>query len=193
MLTKLADAAIEPLTVAEVRDHLRADPSEPDTYMASLITVARIDAENRLQRTLIDTQWRVTLDSFPPEIQLPMPRILSVDEVRYVDTAGVEQVILPANYALDNIREPGWLVPTFGQDWPGTRDQINAVRVTYRAGYATGTDAQKRAAVPMPIKQWMLLCIGQLYELRERTVTGIIATELKFADSLLDTYRVIQL
>jgi hypothetical protein len=39
----------------------------------------------------------------------------------------------------------------------------------------------------------MLLCIGQMYELRERTVTGVVVNEVKFADALLDTYRVITL
>lgn len=194
MLTKILDAAVDPVTVDDVKTHLRIDAAAEDAYLAGLITAARLEAENRLQRSLIETTWRVTLDAFPDEIELPMPAILGVTEIRYLDAAGIEQVLAPINYVLDNIREPGWIVPAFGATFPATRDQINAVRVTYTAGYRTGgTDVQKRAAVPMPIRQWILLCIGQMYELRERTVTGSVVSELQFADALLDTYRVITL
>lgn len=194
MLTKMTDATVEPVTLDEAKAHLRVTDNAEDAYISALIMAARLEAENRLQRTLIETTYRVTIDDFPDEVELPMPRVLAVSEVRYVDVAGAEQVFAPASYSLDNVREPGWLVPVFGGTWPATRDQINAVRVTYTAGYlAGGSDPQKRAAVPMPIRQWILLCVGQMYELRERTVTGMVVHELKFADALLDTYRVITL
>jgi uncharacterized phiE125 gp8 family phage protein len=192
MLTKLVDAAVDPVTVDEIKAHLRIDAATEDAYLASLITAARMEAENRLQRTLIETTWRMTLDSFPDEIELRMPTILGVTEVRYVDAAGVEQVLAPINYVLDNIREPGWIVPAFGASWPETRDQINAVRVTYTAGYlAAGTNAQSRAAVPMPIRQWIMLAVGRSYEFREALVQGQPLQPIGFADSLLDTYRVL--
>lgn len=192
MLTKLIDAPAEPVTVDEIKTHLRIDATTEDNYLASLIAAARMEAENRLQRTLIETTWRMTLDRFPDEIELQMPAILAATEVRYIDTAGVEQVMDPAGYVLDNIREPGWLVPAFGGAWPGTRDQVNAVRVTYTAGYfAGGTNEQKRAAVPMPIRQWIMLAVGRSYEFREALVQGQPLQSLGFADSLLDTYRVI--
>jgi uncharacterized phiE125 gp8 family phage protein len=194
MLTKFQDATVEPLTVADAKVHLRITDAAEDLYLGALISAARLEAENRLQRTFIDTAWRVTLDAFPEAIELPMPPVLTVTELRYIDVAGNAQVVDPGAYTLDNVREPGWLVPAFGGAWPSARDQINGVRVTYRAGYlATGTAAEMRAAVPMPIRQWMLLCIGQMYELRERTVTGVVVNEVKFADALLDTYRVITL
>jgi hypothetical protein len=101
-------------------------------------------------------------------------------------------VLAPVDYVLDNIREPGWIVPAFGEAWPETRDQINAVRVTYTAGYlAGGTNDQRRAAVPMPIRQWIMLAVGRSYEFREALVQGQPLQPIGFADSLLDTYRVL--
>jgi uncharacterized phiE125 gp8 family phage protein len=191
MLTKITDATIEPVTVSEAKSHLRIDAATEDAYLASLITAARVDAENRMQRTLIDTTYRVTLDRFPAEIELPKPPTLVVVDVRYTDPDGIEQVMDAADYFLDNVREPGWLVPAVGDEWPQTREQINAVRVTYRAGYrASGTDAEKRAAVPMPIRQWILLAVGRMYEFREAAVQGQPVHSMEFADRLLDTYRV---
>lgn len=194
MLTKITDASVEPLTLAEAKIHLRVTGTDEDAYITALITAARMDCESRLQRTLIETVWRMTLDEFPDEILLPMPAALAISSVSYTDTAGVDQTLSGSLYALDTVSEPAWLVPAFDTSWPETRDQVNAVRVTYTAGYlAGGTDAAKRAAVPMPLKQWMYLAIGQMYAHRERTITGAVVNEMKFADSLLDTYRVITL
>jgi uncharacterized phiE125 gp8 family phage protein len=194
MLSKITDATIEPVTLDEAKMHLRVTAADEDAYITALITAARLDCENRLQRTLIETVWRVTLDEFPDEIVLPMPTALAISSVIYTDITGVDQTLTNTAYALDGISEPGWLVPAYGTAWPATRDQINAVRVTYTAGFISGgTDAAKRAAVPMALRQWILLAVGQMYGNRERTITGAIANELKFADGLLDTYRVMVL
>jgi uncharacterized phiE125 gp8 family phage protein len=191
MLQKIVDAVTEPVSVDEAKAHLRVDGTLDDAYIAVLITAARTDAENRLQRSLTETTWRVTLDHFPDEIMLPMPKALEVMEVQYIATDGTPVVLDPLTYSLDNVREPAWIVPNFGSEWPSTRDQINAVRVTYKAGYLLGgTNEQQRAAVPAPIRQWMFLAIGRMYEFREASLQGQAIHDLQFADGLLDTYRV---
>lgn len=191
MLQKIADAPIEPVSLEEAKKHLEVDVGSHDAYIASLITAARTTLEDRLQRTLIETTWRVTLDRFPAEIRLPMPPVAQVDELRYVASDGTPTVLNPAEYELDNTREPAWLVPAYNGEWPSTRLQINAVRVTYKAGYRIGgTNEERRAAVPMPIRQWILLAVGEMFENRERTThSGAIRT-LSFVDALVDPYRV---
>jgi hypothetical protein len=37
---------------------------------------------------------------------------------------------------------------------------------------------------------WMQLAIGEMYELREATITGTIASKLAFADALLEEHVV---
>jgi hypothetical protein len=99
---------------------------------------------------------------------------------------GVLTTLSPARYTVDAISEPGIVTPAVGSYWPGTVNVTNAVQISYTSGYGAA------AAVPAPIKAWMLLRIGALYENREEFLTGrsITVAELPFADGLLDPVRI---
>lgn len=185
-LLKLTDAAAEPVTLAEAKAHLNIFETSRDTYITTLIKVARQWCEEYLQRSLIDTTWELTLDAFPTAIKLPRPRARSVTSVKYVDQSGVQQTLSAPSYTLDNKNEPGWIVPAYGYSWPSTRDQVNAVEVVFVSGF--GANA---ASVPEPIRQWVLLAIGTMFDNRETEVigAGLGATELKFAMRLIDSYK----
>lgn len=189
-LRKVTDATVEPVTAAEAKLHLRVSVATDDTLIAALITAARTTCEERLRRTLIQTDWQLTLDAFPCAIPLRMSRVISVQSVQYVDANGSPQTLAGSEYQVDSESEPGWIVPAYGKAWPVTRDQANAVTVAYRCGYGAAA-----AAVPAPIKQWILLQIGALYENREAVVAtpGIVAVDLGFAERLLDPYRIIEI
>lgn len=176
--------ANEPVTLADAKQHLRVDGTDEDAYITSLIAVARVTAEERLERTLVATPWLLVLDAFPDAIRLTMPPIVSVQSVTYWDDAGVQQTLDPADYVLDAVSEPGFLVPAPGKAWPATQaGRINAVAVNYTAGYgATAAD------VPAPIKHWLLLAMGDLYANRERSGEQPLVPQ-NFADGLLDTYK----
>lgn len=185
-LRKVTDAAAEPLTLAEAKAHLNVFETSRDTYITTLIGVARTWCEEYLQRSLIDTTWELTLDAFPTAIKLPRPRVRSVTTLQYIDTSGNLQTLNSNSYKLDDKSEPGWIVPAYGYSWPSTRDDVNAVIVTYVAGY--GANA---AAVPLPIKQWILLALGTMFDNREIEVTGagLAAAELRYSYRLIDTYK----
>lgn len=172
--------AAEPLTLAEVRPHLKeyAGDAEVDAYITSLIPVARRMCEERTERTLITTPWTLSLDAFPDAIELPQPPIIEITAVRYLDPAGSEQTINLADLYLDRASEPGWLVPGPGKAWPATLNRINAVTVEYTAGYgATG------ASVPEPLRHWMLAAIQHMHNERGWDVPDA------FAIGLLNPYR----
>jgi len=174
----------EPLSLAEVLVHLKEDPGVQDVYIESLIRVAREACEDRLERSLVTTPWRLTLDAFPAAIKLYRPPVIAVQAVQFRDEEGVLQTLDPQDYELDRVSEPGYLVPAYGLSWPATRAQINAVTVDYTAGYGdTG------ASVPMPIKQWMLLAIGDMYANRN-TASEKPRVRNEFAHVLLDPYRI---
>lgn len=175
----------EPVTLADAKAHLRVDGTDEDAYITSLIGVALVAAEERLERTLVSTTWRLTLDGFPDAIKLTMPPIVSVQSLTYLDAAGVQQTLAPADYVLDAVSEPGYLVPAPGKAWPSTQSgRINTVTVDYTAGYgATAAD------VPAPIKHWILLSIGEMFMNREGSAERP-AVAHGFADRLLDPFRV---
>lgn len=177
----------EPLTLAEalyqVRDN--SDSGPIDAGLTGLISVARQACEDRTERTLISTPWRLTLDAFPDAIKLLHPPIIDVQSVQFIDEAGVLQTLDPADYYLDNVSEPGYLLPAYGKAWPATRCQPNAVVVNYTAGY--GLTA---ADVPGPLKQWMLLAIADMHSTRKASDEKP-QVKHNFVDGLLDYYRMV--
>jgi uncharacterized phiE125 gp8 family phage protein len=175
--------AIEPLTVSEVKAHLRIDRSDEDSYLSSLITVARQAAETRMERTLIQSTWKLTLDRFPDAILLSMPPIVSVQSVSYTNSAGVSVVLSASDYVVDAISEPGWVVPAQGKSFPQALG-INAVTVTYVAGYGS-----LASDVPAPIRHWLLLAIGEMYDGNRSVSAERPRVPQDFADGLLDPYR----
>lgn len=182
--------AAEPISLAQAKLHLRVDHAEEDTLIQGLITAARMDCEDRIRQTLITTGWTLALDAFPGEyscIELPMPPLVAVTAVQYIDATGTLQSLdWAATTAVDFIGQPARLVPL--QPWPATSPlRPNAVQITYTAGHGPAA-----ADVPMPLVQWMLLAIGDLYANRERSADRPKVPQ-GFADSLLDPYRIYDL
>lgn len=179
--------AVEPVTLARAKLHLRVDHADEDDLITDLIATVRMECESRTQRTLVNTGWTWALDAFPSGGGLlvpPMPPLVSLGAIQYVDPDSATQAMDWASLVLiDLISEPGRIAPISGS-WPATADRINAVTVTYTAGY--GPTA---ADVPRPLVQWMLLAIGDLYANRERSAERPKVPQ-GFADSLLDPYRI---
>ena len=195
--------AAEPVSLAEAKLHLRVDFDEDDALIQALISAARQAAEMLTQRQLVTARWRMVLDSFPGcglmgvpagqtftlpghAILIPKSPLQSVVEIRYLDMAGVSQVMPSAHYTVDKACEPARITPAFGQIWPVALPQIGAVGVIFDAGYGTAS------AVPEGLKSWIKLRVGSLYGHREEvaTLTRGRIDALTFVDSLLDGYRV---
>ena len=177
-----ATGAVQVVSLQEAKAQARVDCADEDSLVGLYIGAATDAASDRLQRALVPTRYRLTLDSFPSAIELILPPILSVESVKYIDATGTQQTLDPQDYYLDSVSEPGYLLPAVGRAWPATQDRTNAVEVEYTAGYAG-------SAIPPPIKQWILLAIGDMYEQRTRSAEKPVVPQ-SFADSLLDTYKI---
>jgi len=193
----------EPISLAEAKLHLRVDFDDDDSLIQVLISAARQAAETLTNRQLMAARWRMVLDSFPGPsltgvpagqtftlpghaVLLPKSPVASVVEIRYLDMAGVWQVMPAANYTVDNACEPARIAPVFGQIWPIALPQIGAVSVIFDAGYGNAS------AVPEGIKTWIKLRVGSLYVHREEvaSMTRGRIDPLPFIDGLLDPYKV---
>lgn len=186
-LKLIAGPAVEPLSLDEAKAHLRVTHSAEDALITAFIQAAREAAEHLTGRSLITQTWEQVLDAFPDsEIELGRPDVLAVLSVKYTDEASTEQTIDSANYVLDAITMPGWLLPAYAYTWPTTLDTANAVRVRFTTGYGASA-----ASVPEGIKSWMRLRIGTLYRYREE-VQGQTMAEMpnRFVDGLLDPFKV---
>lgn len=173
--------AVQPVTLEQARAQCRVDCEDEDTLLGIYISVATQAASDRLQRALVPTRYRLTLDAFVPIIDLLAP-VTSIDLVQYIDADGTTQTLAPTAYLLDAVSEPGQLHPAPGTTWPTTQERPNAVQVEFTAGYAG-------SQVPTPIQQWILLAVADLYAHRERSSDKPVVPQ-NFADALLDTYRI---
>ncbi|MBR8344656.1 head-tail connector protein [Burkholderia ambifaria] len=198
MLVQTVPPAIEPITLAAAKLHLRVDISDDDSLITALIAAARQFAESLTGRSFVTQTWQLTLDYFPICIALERGVVQRINSITYRDMSGTIQTVAfdaPAsgiqrstdgNIVADLTALPARIAPAFGRIWPIPMPEIGAVTVNYTAGY--GDDA----AVPEGIKRWMLLRIGSLYAFREEIVAerSIKVDPMPFFDLLLDPYRV---
>lgn len=167
-----------PVTLEDVRGHLRAVSTHENPLIDGiLIPAATAYAEAVTKRQLMLATWRLTLDRFPAwAIALPTPPLLSIEEVRYIDSAGVDTVLASTEYQVDTDAEPGRLAPAYGKVWPSTRcDTLGAVKIKFKAGYGT-TDAAARAAIPGDIKLAILNACAHWFDHRPDLQAGIVPT-----------------
>lgn len=179
----------EPVTRAEAKEHCRVDGTDDDALIDALIVAARRLAETLTGRALVTQSWKLLLDAFPVEaIKIPLPPLQSIGSIKYLDADGNQQTFASNQYIAFTTGQHGIVAPVYGVSWPATRDQREAVEVTFTAGYGNA------AAVPQEAKQWMLLAIGGWYSQRESLAVGSLAPETLprgMWDALLDGYRVV--
>lgn len=183
--------AFEPVTLDEAKLHLRVDHDEEDALISSLIMASRTFVEQFTGRALVEQTWELVIDEFPiREIEIPRPPLISVNSVKYDDSSGTEQTLSTSDYSVDNVSEPGWVVPVVS-GWPGVFEGINSVRINFVAGYASN-NSPPTDTIPASLKAAVLLQLGNLYENRESQVVGTVVNQLPTGgiEHLMRQYRV---
>ena len=159
-LFKIAEPALEPVTVADARAWLRISHTSEDTLIADLISAARQNVEHQTGLSLITQQWRMTLDQWPEDdvIELPRGPVTGVISVVVYAANGAPSTVPPADYLLDMRSDPARLMFEKRAS-PGRR--MNGIEIDFSAGFgATGTN------VPDMLNRAILLLVAHWYEFR---------------------------
>lgn len=168
-IKRITEPAIEPVSLAEAKQHLRVDQdfTDDDLYIQSLISAARYYVESVSDRTLIRSQWQLKLDLFPSwDIELPRPPIAPGDVVvTFVPSQGVEQAFTA--FRVDRDSTPAVIRPEWNGSWPTARGAENDVTITYWAGYGESV-----ANIPPPARHCILLMVGSWFANREAVIQG---------------------
>lgn len=150
-------ASTSPVSRDQMMAQLRLDESADAEQLERLDEILA-DAVDHLERetglTLAPTDYEQRLDCWPSARAVPLLAgpVRGIDEVAYVDEAGVEQVVDPADYQLVLVRRAEaaiWFRGEFQRpalaDWPG------AIRIRFAAGFndpaASGSEADDRLAL----------------------------------------------
>jgi uncharacterized phiE125 gp8 family phage protein len=189
-LKKVTLPAVEPITLAETKQHLRVDTDTDDAYIEALIVAAREYCEDYLDSTLIEAQWQMKLDNFPYEITLPKPpmsREGTTTEVSltYVENSlGGTTTLSTSQYRVDRDAIPGVLRPLYGGSWPSHLSDENSLTVTWWAGFGPTPDK-----IPRVVRHAMLMLVATWYE-RRQAIDNVSASEVPMgAKALLDSAR----
>lgn len=172
MALRLVSApAVEPVSLAEAKLHLRVDTSADDALIGGLIATARAHVEEmcRPQVAMLTQTWEMLLDAFPDkdEIELRPWPLQSVTSISYTSPAAATTVWPNTNYVVDTYSEPGRVSLVAGVSWPpAPLRRLNGVAIRFVAGYGdAGT------AAPLQLRQAVLLLVGHWYENREPVIT----------------------
>jgi uncharacterized phiE125 gp8 family phage protein len=165
-LTVTSAPSVEPITVAEAKEHLRVSSSTHDTYIGTLLTAARGWVESFLGRSLIRQTIRLDLPCFEDRIYLPRGKVISVTTVKYVATDGTLTTLATSGYTTFLGTEGAdYIALAYDASWPNTRSVDNAVQITYVAGYAgTGSPEDVRGGVPQDIKTAIKFVVQTMYD-----------------------------
>lgn len=172
-----------PITLEEAKLHLRVSHDEEDGLIENLIRAATQHVDGWtgvLGRAVMPQTWRQDFDGWSC-LRLLLNPVREIESVTYRDSDGNQQTLDPAVYTL-RVDDGGAYVDLApGQSWPAVASSVDAVSVTYEAGYDEA---------PAPIRQAMLLLIGHWYDNRQATIVGTNATEVPLAvGALLSPYR----
>jgi uncharacterized phiE125 gp8 family phage protein len=159
-LFRTVEPAAEPVTLADVKAHLRLAHDSEDTLLTGLVRAAREDLERATGIALIEQGWRLALDHWPSQgcALLTVHPVREVLSVTAFGTEGEASLIDPEDYQLDTLSRPARL---YFETRPEPLRIFNGIEIDFSAGYGeAGTD------VPDLLKRAILLLVGHWYEFR---------------------------
>lgn len=195
----------EPVSLEELKLHLRVDHDDDDSLITSLGKSARQYVESDTGRYLVTRTIDIKRNGFPQEIRekedyycysgnrrdrgfkCPTPT-QSVTSISYYDTDGTLQTLSSSNYTLEtgwvsgkvDVRIPhGRIVEAWNCTWPASRDQANSVTVRLVVGYGSPL------YVPEEFKGAIKLLVGHWYEHREAASEGSLSAPPHGIDRIL--------
>jgi uncharacterized phiE125 gp8 family phage protein len=180
----LSGPVVEPVTLAQMRLHLRLTTTDEDESIGRMITAARLMVEAQSRRLLLEQSWRLVLHQWPQDkaIKLPLAPIMTIDAIRIFNAAD-QPALLPQNQIVLDRSGPGvnliltGTLPQPGRDWSG-------IEIDLKAGYGSVPDA-----VPMLLRHAVQMYASYLFENRGDAETSLPAD----IAALIAPYRIMRL
>lgn len=161
--------AFEPVSLNELKTHLKITHTDEDAYLESLVRACRYDLEQYTQRIWCQSQLTMTVaDSGVRWIELPYAADnTSVDSVK-INENGISTAVDSTKYSVSADYSPAIL--RFTSIWTPSSTSIYddvSLSTTYTTGHATVSD------IPDLFKFALMLYAAFLYENREAIPYGV--------------------
>ncbi len=186
-----AAPAVEPVSLAEAKAHLRVDETVEDALINSLILAARLHVERALDAALIEQGWSLYLDAWPEDgaVSLPLGPVMAVNAVRIYSAADAALTLSADLYFVDTASPRARIVPRGAGAWPLPGRAANGIEIAFTAGFGASA-----ANVPQILRQAILLLVAHWYEEREPIALGQSALAIPhMVSELIAPYRKVRL
>jgi len=152
-----------PISLAEAKAQLNISQSftSDDDLINAMIATARryFERETGIVATTGVSTYEGYLDDFPPDsVQFPVAPVSGISAVEYIEPDASDYTALSSGtYEHDVISHPARIRPLSTESWPSTEDRLNAVKITFTAGYGNADD------VPEEVKHAIKMILTHLY------------------------------
>jgi uncharacterized phiE125 gp8 family phage protein len=162
-LVQTTPPALEPISLAEAKLHLRLDTTAEDLLVAAQIMAARQHLEASLQVALLQQSHALFLDAWPKDgaaIALPLTPVTQIVAIRTYAPDGTPLTHSLAHFELARGTPPR-VARTVGYDASTPLRRLNGIEIEFTSGFGASP-----ADVPQPLRQALLHLVAHLFENR---------------------------
>ena len=186
-LARVTAPAALPLSLAEVKEHLRVTNAYQDDLIDGLIAaaVAYVDGTGLLGRAMITQDWAQWVNQAPGWVRLEIGPFQSLVSVEYYDTDNVLQAATLGDFETRLAGDFVICKPKEDFEWPNAETRQDAIKITYRAGFGDAA-----SDVPQNVRHAMFLMIAHWYKQWSASTEIKMNTLPMGVDALLGVDRV---
>lgn len=175
-LIRSVEPTTHPVSLDEVKAHLRIVRTDEDQYLSSLIgaATAMIDGPNGIGVAMMPQTYELSLSAFSDDFAIPIYPVRTVDKIEWEDADGVVQSSTAFRY--DKRANP---CRVYHDLRINARD--GSIVVTFTAGFAN---------LPADLRHAVLMIVGHLYENAEATTEKKLEAVPMAVETILSRYRV---
>lgn len=165
-LAEIAPPLVRPITLAQIKQHLRIDSNAEDEILTTYCDAATNYIEAYLSRFLINRTVRQYVDSMPDnyEIVLEADPVSAIHSVQFYDAQGNPEEVNVTSYRFCQYKNPP--IISFDIQLPATA-HCNGIEIDMVAGFG-----ESGADLPQNIIRALLILIAHWYEYRGTNASG---------------------